>query len=140
MMERSMLHYLTKSVMALIFLTLLAVSLPARAQTSDVGLSIRVNPTTGIAGGTVGVFGVVTNNTSSKLRTTVTFTSKSPCGLETNIGYSKIALNPGQAIQVTVSYVLAPDACPGQYAITISSSSGGKNSTGNSATAYLTVQ
>jgi hypothetical protein len=135
-----MLHYLTKSVVALIFLTLLAVSVPVRAQSSDVGLSIRVNPTTSTAGGTVGVFAVVTNNTSSKLRTTVTLASTSACGVQTNIGYSKLALNPGQAIQVTVSYVLAPDACAGQDAITISSSSGGKNSTGSSATAYLTVQ
>jgi len=133
--------YLIKGVLLFVCTTLVSISEPAKAQASDVGLSIRVNPTTVTAGGTVGVFALVTNNTGNKLRTTVTFTSVSPCGTETNLGYNKLALNPGQTVQVTVSYPLSPDACVGLYTVSITASSGAKNSTGGtSSSTYLTVQ
>jgi hypothetical protein len=137
-------NYGIKSVMAHICLTaclmLVLVPLPVQAQ-SSVGLSLRLSASTVSPGGTVGLFGLVTNNTGSRLRTTVTYTSISACGIETNIGSTRVALNPGQTIQVTASYPLAPDACRGLYAVSIGADSGGKNaSAGSSATAYLTVQ
>ena len=132
---------LRKSLMALACLlasiTLLSVPAPVSAE-SQVGLTISVNPATTTPGGTVGVFTFVTNNTNTKLRTTVTITSLSPCGIQDNIGYNRLALLPGQTVQVTVSYPLAPNACKGTYAVTISS--GGKGSPTSSATAYLNVQ
>jgi hypothetical protein len=133
-------NYIIKSVLALACLGLVLVPVPVRAQSSGVGLTIRVNPLTSSPGGTVGVFAFVTNNTGARLRTTVTFTSLAGCGIQTNLGYNKVVLSPGQTVQVTVSYPLSPDACLGVYAITITASSGGKNSSESSATAYLTVQ
>jgi len=133
--------YVMKSFLLLTFIAFVLVPLPLRAQSSDMGMTIRVNPTTSSPGGTVGVFSVVTNNTNSKLRTTVTLSSLSPCGTETTIGYTRLALNPGQSMQVTVSYPLPPDACLGTYTVSISAKSGGKNSSATvSTSAYLTVQ
>ncbi len=137
-------NYLIKTIMALTLLTLVSVPLPVSAQTPDLGMSISVNPTSASPGGTVGVFAFVTNNTSSKLRTTVYITSLSACGTQTSLGYNKLALNPGQTVQVTVSYPIPPNACLGMYTVSISAKSGGgRNSTASataSASAYLTVQ
>jgi len=121
-------------------LTLVLGPAPVRAQSPGVGLSIYVNPSTISHGGTVGVFGLVTNNTSSRMRATVTFTSLAPCGTETQLGYSKVVLNPGQSMQVTTTYMLPADACPGVYTIAITANSGGKNSVASSTSCYLTVQ
>src|SRR2546422_11337280 len=101
---------LIKSFLALVCLALVLVPLPVKAQSSGVGLTIRVNPLTTSPGGTVGVFAFVTNNTGARLRSTVSFTSLSACGIQTRLGYNKVALNPGQTVQVTVSYPLPPDA------------------------------
>ena len=137
-------NYFSKPLMTVVCLTacltLVLVPAPVTAQSSAIGLTLRVNPTSSSPGGTVGVFGIITNNTSSKLRTTVTLSSLSACGIQTQIGYTRLALNPGQSMQITVSYPIAPDACLGLYAISIGASSGGKNASESSATAYLTVQ
>jgi len=132
--------YLTNSMLLLACVVLLGLSFPVTGQSSDVGLSIRVNPTTTSPGNTVGVFAFVTNNTASKLRTTVTITATAPCGLKTNLGSNRLALNPGQTVQVTVSYPVASDVCLGTQAITISTDSGGKTVASSSATTTLTVQ
>ena len=138
-------NYITKSIMVLAFLTLVSMPLAVRAQTPDLGMSIRVNPTAASPGETVGVFAFVTNNTSSRVRQTVYVTSMSACGIQTSLGYNKLVLDPGQTVQVTVSYPIPPDACLGMYTVSISAgrSGGGKNSTATaaaSATAYLTIQ
>src|SRR5262247_3904925 len=101
---------LMQTVLALVCLTMILVPAPVHAQVSDVGLSVRVSPTTTAAGTTVGIISYVTNNTGKKLRTTVTFTSLSPSKMETSIGYHRLALNPGQTMMVTATYPLAPDA------------------------------
>ena len=136
MMRRNLIN----SFLALACLALVLVPVPVKAQSSGVGLTISVNPLTTSPGGTVGVFAFVTNNTGARLRTTVTFTSLSACGIQTNLGYNKVVLSPGQTVQVTVSYPLPPNACLGVYAISITAGSGGKTSSESSATAYLTVQ
>lgn len=136
--------YVVKSLLALACISLLAVPMPVGAQSSNVGLSIGVNPTTTTPGSMVGVFAMVVNNSTKDLRTTVTFTSQSPCGTQTSLGYHKLDLFPGQTIMVTVSYPIPPDACKGQYAVNITASgSGGKNNSAAStasSTAYLMVQ
>ena len=132
--------YLTNGLLALTCVVLLGLSIQVQGQSSDVGLSIRVNPTTTAPGNTVGVFAFVTNNTTSKLRTTVTLTATSPCKLQTNLGTNRLALNPGQTVQVTVSYPVASDVCVGTQVIAISADAGGKNSALSSATTSLTVQ
>ena len=138
-------NYLLRSVAAVICLTMILVPAPVTAQSSDVGLTIMVSPTTTNPGTTVGVISTVTNNSSSKMRTTVTFTSLSPCGITTSIGYNRVSLNPGQTIIVTATYPIAPDACLGAYEISVAAKTGGggKNSTAaatSSATAFLMVQ
>jgi len=137
-------NYLVKSLLALFCLSMVLVPAPVSAQTSDLGLSIRVSPTTTAPGTTVGVISYVTNNTNSKVRTTVTFTSLSPCGVVTSIGYHRLALNPGQTMMVTATYPIAADACLGTYTVTIDAKgSGGKgaaSAASPSASAYLTVQ
>ena len=133
---------LRKSIMAfacfLASVSLLSVPGPVSAQAS-LGMTIRVDPAITAPGGTVGVFSFVTNNTASRIRTTVSITSLSPCGIQDNIGYNKVVLNPGQTVQVTVSYPIASNACSGTYAVTISGG-GGKNGPASSAVAYFSVQ
>ena len=121
----SMRNYLLRTFLALACLTLVAVPLPVKAQ-SDLGMSISVNPSEVTPGATVGVFAIVTNNTSKQLKTTVTFTSLSPCGTQTSLGYNKLSLYPGQTVFVTVSYPIPPDACKGTYTISINEKSSGK--------------
>jgi hypothetical protein len=137
-------NYLLKGVLALACLTLVSMPLPVTAQSPDLGMSIRVNPSSTTPGSTVGVFAIVTNNTSKTLKTTVTFTSLSPCGTETNLGYNRLSLLPGQTVWVTVSYPLSPDACAGTYTISIVEKSSGKPSASsaadNAATCFLSVQ
>jgi len=138
-------NYLIKSVVATICLTMMLVPAPVTAQSSDLGLTIRVAPAIASPGTTVGVISMVTNNTSSKLRTTVTFTAVSPCGVEASIGYNRLTLNPGQTIMVTTTYPIPSDACLGTYAMSVTAKTGGgggKSSAASSpsATAYLTVQ
>lgn len=139
-------NYLAKSLLTLVCLTMVMVPAPVSAQTSDLGLTIRVSPSTAAPGSTVGVISFVTNNTSSKLRTTVTFTSLSPCGVVTSIGYHRLSLDPGQTMMVTATYPIAVDACLGTYTVSISgkgSGGGGKGASTAatpSASAFLTIQ
>jgi hypothetical protein len=139
-------NYLTKIILALACAALVAVTVPVGAQTSNVGLSIAVLPSTTSPGTTVALAGLVTNNTSRKMRPEVTFTSLSPCGTEATVGFVKVALDPGQTKFVSGSYMVPADACLGMYTVTISaeSSGGGKNSSTaaaeSSASAYLEVR
>jgi len=133
-------RFLIKTALVLTCLTLTAVPLPVRAQSPALAMTIGTNPTSVKPGGTVGVFALVTNNSTSRVRTTVSFTSLASCGIQTSLGSHKLVLEPGQSIQVTVSYPIAPNACSGVYTVTISGGGGGKGSVGSSASCYLTVQ
>jgi hypothetical protein len=132
-------NYLIKSFLTLACLALVLVPVPVRAQSSGIGLSIYVSPSTINRGGTVGVFALVTNSSTSRLRTTVTFTAVSACGTQISLGYHKVVLDPGMSMQVTTTYMLPPDACPGTYTISINASGGGKNTATASTSCYLTV-
>jgi len=132
------LRNLIRSVFALLCLTMVLVPAPVKAQSSDLTMSIAAYPSTAHAGDDIGIYALVINSTSGKLRTTVTFTSLSPCGKQTTLGFNRLSLYPNQGIQLSIQYALPADACPGTYAVTISS--GGKNSVGSSATTYITVQ
>ena len=138
--------YLSKVFVALACLVLIAMPLAVGAQSSDIGLSLRVMPGTTSPGTNVAVTGLVTNNTSKKMRTTLMLNSLAPCGEEWVIGSVKVALEPGQTKFVSVAYSLPPDACLGMYSITMSAEmNGGKNSVSAatvepSATAFLEVK
>ena len=139
-------NYIIKSVLALTCLVLVGVPLPVRAQSANVGLSIAASPTTVARGGNVVVSALVTNNTSKKMRATVTLMSFSPCGTETSLAYQRISLDAGRTVALTVLYPISADACQGMYSLTISADSG-NSSPGNNAsaatstaTAYVNVQ
>jgi len=118
-------NYIIKGALSVALLTMMSAFAATKAQTpSDLEMSISVNPSTVSRGGTVGVFALVKNTTSSRLRATVTLDSLSPCGTRT-LGSNKLDLQPGQAIQVTVSYPIPADACLGMYQVSISEKSGG---------------
>jgi len=137
-------NHLVKSALLLVCLTLLC--LPMFGQSSRpqppsggggsgcLNMSIGVSPSTASPGSLVGEFALVTNCSTSRVRTTVTFTSMSPCGVKSVCGSHKLVLDPNEAIQVTCSWPIPTDACLGLYSVTISAN------TGQSASAALTVQ
>ena len=138
--------YLPKIFLTIACLALIAMPLPVGAQSSDVGLSLRVLPGTTSPGTNVAFSGLVTNNTSKKMRTELTITSLAPCGGETTIGFVKVALEPGQTKFVSGAYAVPADACLGMYTVTMSADlSSGKGSTAASsadpsASAFLEVK
>ena len=126
--------YLPKIFLTIACLALIAMPLPVGAQSSDVGLSIRVMPGTTSPGTNVAFSGLVTNNTSKKMRTELTVTSLAPCGGETTIGFVKVALEPGQTKFVSGAYSIPADACLGMYTVTLSAEMGGGNGPASAAT------
>lgn len=118
-------NYLIKGTIVVALVTIMSAVAETNAQTSDIALSISVNPTTVTAGSTVGVFATVTNTSSAKVRTSVVISSLAPCGAQTTLGSNRLDLLPGQTIQVTVSYPVPADACTGNYVVSITSKSGG---------------
>ncbi|HEX6717305.1 MAG TPA: hypothetical protein VF088_09340 [Pyrinomonadaceae bacterium] len=132
---------LMKSVLALSCLAIILVPLPASAQSST-AMYISVNPTTVLAGEWARVTGVVMNNSTSKLRITVTFAAVDPCGTKMDLGYNRLALNPGEQVLITTAYPTSVDSCRGTHTVTMSSGGGkGKTAAASpSATAYLEVQ
>lgn len=138
---------LFKNILAVVCLSLISLPLTVvNAQSSDIGLSIKMGSATVARGSGVAVFGLVTNNTSSKMRTTVSISAISPCGTETSLGDARVSLEAGKSVALSVYFPIANDACTGMYAVTIiadSGKAGGKNSTAiaaPSATAFVEVQ
>ena len=136
-------NYFMKSLIALAVLTFVSVPLPVNAQSSDVGLSIGTSSSTVTRGGGVAVFALVTNNSSAKVRVTVSLSAHSACGTETSLGSQRVALDPGKSVSLSVYYTVPADACMGMYAITISNAGRVSDKTAApapSATAYLEVK
>jgi len=110
-----------------------------KAQSADTSLFISLSPTTVTAGEWSGVSGIVINNTSAKVRLTVTFSAVDPCGTKTDLGYNRLALNPGQSVLITTAYPTKATSCRGTHVVTIST--GGKSGApAISASANLEVQ
>ena len=132
---------LITSVLTLICLTMVLVPAPVKAQTSA-NLYISLNPTSVLAGEWARVTTVVMNNSSSGLKTTVTFTAVDTCGTKTSLGYNRLSLAAGEQVLITTAYPTSPEACRGTHVVT-ASLGGGKGkaaSTGATATANLEVQ
>jgi len=111
-----------KSLMALAALSLL--SLAALAQTSGPAaqLSLGVTPATVSAGGTVTVFGSITNTSSKSEKVTINYDVVGPCNYAD--AYSvKVTLKPGET-RTSSNSQTAP-ACAGDYIITATATSGG---------------
>ena len=98
----------------------------------------RLSTDTAAPGTNVGVFGKVSNCTSSKKRYTVTATSVSSCGEETVIGSSLISFAGGETKGISIAFPVPPDTCLGMSTVTVSAYESG-NMLGTGA-AYLTIQ
>ena len=101
-------------------------SVGALAQTTapspSAQISLGVTPTTVSAGGTVTVFGSITNTSSKSEKVTVTYDVVGPCNY-TDAYTVKLTLRPGETRTSSNSYT-AP-ACAGDYIITATATSGG---------------
>jgi uncharacterized membrane protein len=140
-------NYLVKFVLALVCLTVVSGPQPVNAQKGDnqngpaaacAGISVYTSSPQVTRGYNVGVVAMLVNCSSSKQRITVQITSVSSCGVESAIGYNRVALNPGQSIQVTVGYPIPADACPGVYTVTATAGSG-KAMLGSSSTTFTVL-
>ena len=138
--------FFSQTVVALACLTFLVLPLPTSAQSNDLGLSIGTSASSVTRGGGVAVFALVTNNSTSKMRTTVSLSSHSSCGTETRLGENNLTIEPGKSVALSVYYPIPSDACTGMYAVSINADSGkaggGKNASTSSASAiaYVEVQ
>lgn len=138
-------RFVSQFIVALVCLTFLLLPLPTSAQGTDVGLSIGTSASSVTRGGGVAVFALVTNNSTSRIRPTVTLSAFSSCGTETRLGENRLTIDPGKSVALSVYYPVPSDACTGMYAVTITSDSGktgGKNASvsTSSATAYVEVK
>jgi hypothetical protein len=125
---------LVGTALALILVSLTLVPAPVTAA-GTVNLYISVNPTSVVAGEWASVSGVLVNNSTSKLRTTVTFTAYDTCGTKIDLGYNRVVLAPGQSVLITTAYPTSANACRGANTVTMTL--GGKN--GSSASTTLEV-
>jgi len=106
-------------------LTLLSVSVVALAQTAapSVQTSLGVTPTTVSAGGTVTVFGSITNTSSKSMKVTIDYDVVGPCNY-TDAYTVKLTLGAGETRTSSNSYTVP--SCPGDYIITATATSGGR--------------
>ena len=100
------------------------VSVAALAQTAGPAaqLSLGVTPTVVSGGGTVTVFGSITNTSSKAEKVTITYDVVGPCNY-TDSYTVKLTLRPGETRTSSNSY--AVPACAGDYIITATAISGG---------------
>lgn len=104
-------------------LSLLSVVALAETAAPSVQTSLGVTPTTVSAGGTVTVFGSITNTSSKSMKVTVDYDVVGPCNY-TDAYAVKVTLPAGETRTSSNSYT-AP-ACAGDYIITATATSGGR--------------
>jgi hypothetical protein len=100
-------------------------SLAALAQTTSgptAQTSLGVTPTVVNAGGTVTVFGSITNTSSKSEKVIVNYDVAGPCNYTDNY-QARFTLRPGETRTASNSYTVP--ACAGDYIITATATSGG---------------
>jgi hypothetical protein len=99
-------------------------SVAALAQTSgpSAQTSLGVTPTVVSAGGTVTVFGSITNTSSKSEKVTINYDVVGPCNY-TDTYQAKVTLRAGETRTSSNSYTVP--ACAGDYIITATATSGG---------------
>lgn len=119
-----MTRFSLKWLVALAALSLLSVGALAQTQTSgpSAQASLGVTPTVVSPGGTVTVFGSITNTSSKSERVTVNYDVVGPCNYTDNYQV-KFTLQPGETRTASNSYTVP--ACAGDYIITATATSGG---------------
>ena len=126
-------NYVIKSVLAVVWLTLLLMPISAQKDKGAGGggtdcanvTTPSLSSSTSSPGLNVGVFGRVGNCSTGKQRYTVTVAAVSSCGQQTTIASSVISFNGGESKLISVSYAIASGTCPGTSTVSISVSSGG---------------
>ena len=113
-----------KWLVVLAAVSLLSVGALAQTATSSPSaqISLGVTPTTVSAGGTVTVFGSITNTSSKSEKVTVNYDVVGPCNY-TDTYSLKVTLRGGETRTASNSY--AVPACAGDYTITATATSGG---------------
>jgi len=104
-------------------LSLLSVVALAQTAAPSVQTSLGVTPTTVSAGGTVTVFGSITNTSSKSMKVTVDYDVVGPCNY-TDAYTVKLTLGAGETRTSSNSYTVP--SCPGDYIITATATSGGR--------------
>lgn len=111
-----------KWLAALVGLSLLSVAAFAQTSGPSAQSSLGVTPTVVNAGGTVTVFGSITNTSSKSEKVTINYDVVGPCNY-TDAYTVKITLRPGETRTSSNSYTVP--ACAGDYVITATATSGG---------------
>ena len=104
-------------------LTLLSVVAVAQTAAPSVQTSLGVTPTTVSAGGTVTVFGSITNTSSKSMKVTIDYDVVGPCNY-TDAYTVKLTLGAGETRTSSNSFTVP--SCPGDYIITATATSGGR--------------
>ena len=103
-------------------LSLLSVAALAQATGPAAQISLGVTPTVVSGGGTVTVFGSITNTSSKAEKVTITYDVVGPCNY-TDAYSVKVTLKAGETR--TASNSQTAPACAGDYTITATATSGG---------------
>jgi hypothetical protein len=111
-----------KWLAALAAFSLLSVAAFAQTTGPAAQLSLGVTPTSVNAGGTVTVFGSITNTSSKSEKVTINYDVVGPCNYA-DVYTVKVTLRAGETRTGSNSYT-AP-ACAGDYTITATATSGG---------------
>ena len=111
-----------KWLAALAALSLLSVAALAQTAGPAAQLSVGVTPTVVSAGGTVTVFGSITNTSSKTEKVTINYDVTGPCNY-TDAYTVKVTLKAGETR--TASNSQTAPACAGDYIITATATSGG---------------
>jgi len=111
-----------KWLAALAALSLLSFAALAQPSKLTVQTSLGVTPTVVSGGGTVTVFGSITNTSSKSAKVTIDYNVVGPCNY-TDAYSVKVTLLPGETRTSSNSYTVP--ACAGDYIITATATSGG---------------
>ena len=110
-----------KWLVAFAALSLLSVAAFAQATRPAAQISLGVTPTVVSAGGTVTVFGSITNTSSKSEKVTINYDVVGPCNYTDDYSV-KVTLKAGETRTASTSQT-AP-ACAGDYIITATATSG----------------
>jgi hypothetical protein len=117
-----MARFSLKWLAALTALSLLSIAAFAQTAGPAAQLSVGVTPTTVSAGGTVTVFGSITNTSSKSEKVTINYDVVGPCNF-TDTYTVKVTLRAGETRTSSTSYTVP--ACAGDYTLTATATSGG---------------
>ena len=111
-----------KWLAAVAALSLLSVAALAQTSGPAAQFSLGVTPTVVSGGGTVTVFGSITNTSSKAEKVTINYDVVGPCNYTDSYSI-KVSLRPGETRTASTSETVP--ACAGDYTITGTATSGG---------------